>query len=390
MDFEEEERTAVFVPPQAILRAAMRPQGMEDAPVKPARPSNPFAPSQPALIAPPKPRAPQAPTTPKASPFADQELTTRVPSPFGFSEPVARAPSPFASPPAPARPAVPPPLRTDLTSDAIPRFGDLAQSLKARPALPTLSPPVAARAPPPRLMEPLFEDFPGGPNETAPERAPPSGPPPAATARPSQPAARPPPVEDGPFAPAAVAAPRSPSLAARPVTAAPVAAKPRKGPSVSAGEIRAAPAALWRRLLASGVDIAIVGGLMALYLALASAVTHKSASSELSGLDGLMSEAHKLHTLLMPALFVGALLALVYSGVFAVLWEGRTPGRFLLGLRLVDSHGAPLSPARAGVRAALSCLSFLVFLGGYWLALFDRQGQTLHDKLTHTFVVRLA
>ncbi|RYZ38766.1 MAG: RDD family protein, partial [Myxococcaceae bacterium] len=26
--------------------------------------------------------------------------------------------------------------------------------------------------------------------------------------------------------------------------------------------------------------------------------------------------------------------------------------------------------------------------GGFWMALFDRRGQTLHDKLTSTFVVQ--
>jgi uncharacterized RDD family membrane protein YckC len=41
------------------------------------------------------------------------------------------------------------------------------------------------------------------------------------------------------------------------------------------------------------------------------------------------------------------------------------------------------------VRAALSLASFGLFLSGFWLALFDRRGQTLHDKLTSTFVVQL-
>jgi hypothetical protein len=40
------------------------------------------------------------------------------------------------------------------------------------------------------------------------------------------------------------------------------------------------------------------------------------------------------------------------------------------------------------VRALLSLISAGAFLGGFWLAIFDRRGQTLHDKLTRTFVVR--
>jgi uncharacterized RDD family membrane protein YckC len=55
----------------------------------------------------------------------------------------------------------------------------------------------------------------------------------------------------------------------------------------------------------------------------------------------------------------------------------------------VDDSGAAPGPARALVRAALALVSFALFLAGFWLALFDRRGQTLHDKLTRTFVVRL-
>ncbi len=63
-------------------------------------------------------------------------------------------------------------------------------------------------------------------------------------------------------------------------------------------------------------------------------------------------------------------------------------GRWLLGLRLVDTHGLAPAPARAIVRALLSVVSFGLFLGGFWMALFDRRGQTLHDKLTSTFVIQ--
>ena len=60
----------------------------------------------------------------------------------------------------------------------------------------------------------------------------------------------------------------------------------------------------------------------------------------------------------------------------------------VLGLRLVDTHGLAPAPTRAIVRALLSVVSFGLFLGGFWMALFDRRGQTLHDKLTSTFVVQ--
>jgi uncharacterized RDD family membrane protein YckC len=91
-------------------------------------------------------------------------------------------------------------------------------------------------------------------------------------------------------------------------------------------------------------------------------------------------------SLWIPGLALGVVLALVYTTYFGIL--GRTPGRMLAGLRLVDRTGFPPSPGRAAFRAVVSLFSFGFFLGGFWLALFDRRGQTLHDKLSSTFVVR--
>ena len=154
-------------------------------------------------------------------------------------------------------------------------------------------------------------------------------------------------------------------------------------------ELKASPASLWRRLLASGVDILLVGAVLALYLGIASAVAgSKTPPTELSGLDGLMSTLHRLERVLVPGVVLGVVIAVAYSVAFAILLQGRTPGRFLLGLRLVDQSGYQPTPLRAAARACLSVVSFLLFLGGFWLALFDRRGQTLHDKLTRTFVVR--
>ncbi len=151
---------------------------------------------------------------------------------------------------------------------------------------------------------------------------------------------------------------------------------------------RAQPAPLWRRALALAVDAAAIGALVSLYLVIALAVTGlKPPTSHLSGLDAVMGRLHAWQPVVLPGVVLTALICLVYSAVFAVVWNGRTPGRRLLGLQLVDGSGLAPTPARASVRALLSAVSFAVFLGGFWLALFDRRGQTLHDKLTSTFIV---
>ncbi|MDP3155718.1 MAG: RDD family protein [Archangium sp.] len=174
---------------------------------------------------------------------------------------------------------------------------------------------------------------------------------------------------------------RPPSLPALPRVAAPQARPvfeepllPGEGPVVTAE-----PAALWRRTGAYLTDLLFVGVLVLSFLSIAMAVI---APKTLTPLQQLISIA-------VPGLALAAVLAFVYSTLFAVLWSGRTPGRRLMGIHLVDSTGQAPGPTRALIRGALSLVSFGLFLSGFWLALFDRHGQTLHDKLTRTFVVKL-
>jgi uncharacterized RDD family membrane protein YckC len=154
-------------------------------------------------------------------------------------------------------------------------------------------------------------------------------------------------------------------------------------------EIHARPASLWRRLLALAIDTGAIAGVAALYLMLASSVAGVQApQTSLSGLDAIVVQIRALQSVLLPGTALLLVLSLVYCAVSAFLWNGRTLGRRLLGLRLVDTHGLAPAPGRAIVRALLASLSFGLFLAGFWMALFDRRGQTLHDKLTSTYVVQ--
>jgi uncharacterized RDD family membrane protein YckC len=164
--------------------------------------------------------------------------------------------------------------------------------------------------------------------------------------------------------------------------------KPSSRPGVQ--EIHARPASLWRRLLSFAIDTAAIVGVAALYITLASSIAgvKKVSSQGLTTLDSIAAWMHALKSVLLPGAVLLLVLATVYCAVAAFLWNGRTLGRLLLGLRLVDTHGVAPAPTRAIVRAVLSVLSFGLFLGGFWMALFDKRGQTLHDKLTSTFVIQ--
>jgi len=62
---------------------------------------------------------------------------------------------------------------------------------------------------------------------------------------------------------------------------------------------------------------------------------------------------------------------------------GRTPGKALLGLRVVTSNGAGLGVGRATARAAI-CALFPIFL--VW-ALVSKKNAAIHDLLLKTAVV---
>ena len=143
--------------------------------------------------------------------------------------------------------------------------------------------------------------------------------------------------------------------------------------------VTAEPAALWRRMGAWLTDLLFVSVLVLIFLTIAMAVIAPKN----------VSAAQQLIAIALPGAALAAVLAFVYTTLFAFLWNGRTPGRRLMGIHLVDSSGHAPAPARALIRAMLSLVSFGLFLSGFWLALFDRHGQTLHDKLTRTFVVKL-
>lgn len=143
--------------------------------------------------------------------------------------------------------------------------------------------------------------------------------------------------------------------------------------------VLASPASLSRRLIANLVDLTIIGLVAAFFLSGAVLVT---APRGLSVMRGLLAIA-------MPAVLLGGVLSFVYTTIFAFLFKGKTPGRQLAGIRLVDDTGSAPGPGRALFRATVALLSFGLFLSGFWMGLFDRRGQTLHDKLAHTFVVRL-
>lgn len=82
-----------------------------------------------------------------------------------------------------------------------------------------------------------------------------------------------------------------------------------------------------------------------------------------------------------------ALLGLVYAAWFTGS-TGQTPGKMLVGVRVVDRSGAPLGVARALARAVLGALGTALVGAGLWPMLFDPARRALHDRAVQARVIR--
>jgi uncharacterized RDD family membrane protein YckC len=78
----------------------------------------------------------------------------------------------------------------------------------------------------------------------------------------------------------------------------------------------------------------------------------------------------------------------LYFTAFVALWKGQTPGKRLLGVRVVRLDGKPMTMwsafERFGGYAAGLVTGLLGFAQVYW----DRNRQMIHDKIVETVVVR--
>jgi len=86
------------------------------------------------------------------------------------------------------------------------------------------------------------------------------------------------------------------------------------------------------------------------------------------------------------------LAASLLAGMTYFTWfhgiAGRTPGKMLLGLRVIQASGDPMTPGIAFLRWAGYLISGPVLcLGFLWIA-FDGRKQGWHDKIAATIVIR--
>lgn len=76
--------------------------------------------------------------------------------------------------------------------------------------------------------------------------------------------------------------------------------------------------------------------------------------------------------------------AALVAAYFFWCWThgGQTLGMRAWRIKLVSTRGAPFGWPAAATRAVAACLSLAAAGAGFWWALFDRHGDTWHDKLS--------
>jgi uncharacterized RDD family membrane protein YckC len=97
-------------------------------------------------------------------------------------------------------------------------------------------------------------------------------------------------------------------------------------------------------------------------------------------------------TVAVIVVLIGVLGALFgYPILFETLWNGRTPGKTVMGLRVVTVEGAPIRFRHATVRAVVGLVDLFIPPGGATAivsALFTRRTQRLGDLAAGTIVLR--
>ncbi|MCL4247995.1 MAG: RDD family protein [Anaerolineae bacterium] len=88
-----------------------------------------------------------------------------------------------------------------------------------------------------------------------------------------------------------------------------------------------------------------------------------------------------------PGAGVGFVVGLIYSWFFLTRYNGQTPGKMIMKIRVIKADGSAISDGDAIVRYIGYFVNAFFFIGWLW-ALFDESRQGWHDKLASTYVVK--
>jgi uncharacterized RDD family membrane protein YckC len=76
-----------------------------------------------------------------------------------------------------------------------------------------------------------------------------------------------------------------------------------------------------------------------------------------------------------------------YVGFLA--WRGQTPGKMIVGIKVIRTDKNPLTLRDSVVRYCGYLVSLFSFCAGFIIIAFDKKKQGFHDKIADTYVVKL-
>ena len=101
---------------------------------------------------------------------------------------------------------------------------------------------------------------------------------------------------------------------------------------------------------------------------------------------------HLIKYMILPGLLLETLISLALGFLYFAYFESSpsqgTPGKILLGLKVIDLQGNRLSFQKATIRYLGKIVSFLILGIGFIMAGFTQKKQALHDFISGTFVVK--
>lgn len=85
----------------------------------------------------------------------------------------------------------------------------------------------------------------------------------------------------------------------------------------------------------------------------------------------------------------GAVIGFLYNWLLIGLWDGKTVGKMLMGIRIARPDGSPVDLGTAAARAGMALVSGLALGIGYLWAAFDSENRTWHDMVANTRAFRV-
>jgi uncharacterized RDD family membrane protein YckC len=132
-------------------------------------------------------------------------------------------------------------------------------------------------------------------------------------------------------------------------------------------------AGFWIRLGASAIDMVILG-LFFLFLYYMFSDTIKSIQSSPVAILAMST--------------IVWFIEILYHAAFWS-WRGQTPGKMILGIKIIRTDSSPVIWPHALLRYAGYIASAVPLFAGFFRIAFDKRKQGWHDKIADTYVVKL-